>query len=122
MWLLRILRRAVLVLAVLGVLLTILAVATPQGRAAAKTGGFVFQVLPAIPVKPLEWFTAAPIKEEVFFPQSQGEGVADLYRPRGTGKRANCLFSQKLVSEACARRLLVVNSNNDSPTQIDFAK
>ena len=88
MWLLRILKRAALVLAVLGVLVTILAVATPQGRAAAKTGGFVLQVLPAIPVKPLELFTAAPIKEEVIFPQSQGEGVADLYRPRGTGKRA----------------------------------
>ena len=76
---LRIPKRAVLALAILGMLLTVLAVATPQGRTAAKTGGFVFQVLPAIPVKPLEWFTASPIKEEVFFPQSQGEGVADLY-------------------------------------------
>ena len=81
-----------MVLAVLGVLLTILAVATPQGRTAAKTGGFVFLVLPAIPVKPLEWFTASPIKEEVFLPQSQGQVVADLYRPRGTGKRAAVLL------------------------------
>ena len=92
MRLLRVLKRAVLVLAVLGVLLTILAVATPQGRTAAKTGGFVFQVLPDIPVKPLEWFTADPIEEEVFYPQGQGEGVADLYRPRGTGKRAAVLL------------------------------
>jgi dienelactone hydrolase len=86
------LRRTALALAVLGVLLTIFAVATPQGRTAAKTGGFVFQVLPAFPVKPLEWFTESPIKEEVFFPQAQGEGVADLYRPRGTDRRAAVLL------------------------------
>ena len=90
--LLKMLRRSALVLAVLGVLLTIFAVATPQGRTAAKTGGFVFQVLPAIPVKPLEWFTASPIKEEVFFPQAQGKGVADLYRPRGRDTRAAVLL------------------------------
>ena len=84
--------RTALVLAVLGVLLTILVVATPQGRTAAKTGGFVFQVLPAISVKPLEWFTGSPIREEVFFPQAQGEGVADLYRHRGTNRRAAVLL------------------------------
>jgi len=84
--------RTALVLAVLGVFLTILGVATPQGRTAAKTGGFVFQVLPAIPVKPLEWFTGSPIREEVFFLQAQGEGVADLYRQRGTNRRAAVLL------------------------------
>ena len=84
--------RTALVLAVLGVLLAILVVATPQGRTAAKTGGFVLQVLPAISMKPLEWFTESPIREEVFFPQAQGEGVADLYRHRGTNRRAAVLL------------------------------
>ena len=88
----RTLKRIFLALIVFGVLLVIVGMATPQGRTAAKTGGFVFQVLPDIPVKPLEWFTARPIKVEVFFPQSQGEGVADLYRPRGTGRRAAVLL------------------------------
>ncbi|MBI4282608.1 MAG: hypothetical protein HY672_03875 [Chloroflexi bacterium] len=92
MRLLRIVRRAVVGVAVVGVVLTVVAVATPQGRTVAKTGGFVFQVLPNVPVKPLEWFTASPVKEEVFFPQGQGQGVADLYRPSGTGRRAAVLL------------------------------
>ena len=89
---LKFLRRTALVLAVLSVLLTVLAVTNPQGRTAAKAGGFILQVIPVIPVKPLEWFTGRPIKEEVFFPQAQGQGVADLYRPGGIGKRAAVLL------------------------------
>ncbi len=89
---LKFLRRTALVLAVLSVLLTVLAVTNPQGRTAAKAGGFILQVIPAIPMKPLEWFTGRPIKEEVFFPQAQGQGVADLYRPGGIGERAAVLL------------------------------
>ena len=86
--LLQLTRRIALAMLVLGAVLAILTAATPQGRTAAKTGGFVFQVLPGIPVKPLEWFTAGPIKEEVFFPQARGQGVAEIYRPKGSGQRA----------------------------------
>ena len=71
-----ILGRAALALAVIGALMVVFAVVTPQGRTAAKTAGLVFQVLPAIPAKPLEWYTADPLREEVSFPQAQGEGVA----------------------------------------------
>ena len=88
----KMLKRIVLVLTGIGVLLVIATIVTPQGRTAAKTGGFVFQVVPAIPVKPLEWFTPTPIKEEVYFSQAQGAGVADLYRPDGPGKRAAVLL------------------------------
>ena len=89
---LRVLRRAAIALAVLVAILAVLAVVTPQGRTAAKTGGFIFQVLPGIPVKPLEWFTARPIKETVVFPQAQGEGEADVYRPGGAGRHAAVLL------------------------------
>jgi acetyl esterase/lipase len=89
---LRILRRTALALVVLIAILTALVITTPQGRTAAKTGGFIFQVLPPFPVKPLEWFTASPVKDRVVFPQAQGEGEADVYRPRGAGKRAAVLL------------------------------
>ena len=89
----KILGRAALALALLGALMAVFAVATPQGRTAAKTTGLVFQVLPAIPVKPLEWYTADPLREEVSFPQAQGEGVADIYRHRNRdGQAAVLLF------------------------------
>ncbi|MQF49155.1 hypothetical protein FIM08_04600 [SAR202 cluster bacterium AC-647-N09_OGT_505m] len=52
----------------------------------------MLQMFPAIPVKPLEWFTSGPIREEVLFPQSQGEGVAHMYRPSGKGKWAAVLL------------------------------
>jgi hypothetical protein len=46
-------------LALLGILLLlmVLTAATPQGRTVFSAALFVTQVVPAIPVKPLEWFT-----------------------------------------------------------------
>ena len=78
--------------AVLVALTLVLAVVTPQGRTAAKTGGFIFQVLPVVPVKPLAWFTSGPTRHEVLFPQSLGEGLADVYRPAGDGRHAAVLL------------------------------
>lgn len=92
MRLIRILKRCGLLLVTASLLLTILAIATSQGRAAVKTGAFVLQVLPDAPVKPLTWFTAKPIKEEITFPRGQGEGMADLYIPHGTGARGAMLL------------------------------
>ncbi len=73
-------------------LLLLLAVVTPQGRTAAKTGGFIMQVLPMVPVKPLAWFTDGPSRNEVLFPQAVGEGLADVYRPAGDGPHAAVLL------------------------------
>ena len=90
--LIRILKRCGLLFVITSLFLTIVAVATPQGRAAVKTGAFVSQVLPSAPIKPLTWVTAPPLKKEVTFPRSQGEGVADLYIPHGTGARGAMLL------------------------------
>ena len=58
--------------------------ASHQGRASVKTVMFIPHVFDA-PVKPLEWFTPAPIKERVSFPIPTGAGVGDIYRPPGDG-------------------------------------
>ena len=73
-------------------LLLALMIVTPQGRTAAKTGGFIMQVLPVAPVKPLTWFTGGPTRHEALFPQAVGEGVADVYRPAGDGPHAAVLL------------------------------
>ena len=79
-------------MAALAALSFVLIVATPQGRTAAKTGGFIFQVLPSVPVKPLAWFTRGPTRHEALFPQASGEGLADVYRPAGDGRHAAVLL------------------------------
>ena len=81
-----------MVAAALFALTLVLMVVTPQGRTAAKTGGFIFQVLPVVPVKPLTWFTSGPTRHEVLFPQALGEGLADVYRPAGDGQHAAVLL------------------------------
>jgi hypothetical protein len=74
-------------LALLGILLLlmVLTAATPQGRTVFSAALFVTQVVPAIPVKPLEWFTRPSVHERVLPEESGLEGMVDLYRPRGDG-------------------------------------
>ena len=85
-------RVALTTLAVLAVVSMII-IASPQGRAAMKTVLFISQVTPTIPVKPQQWFTRAPSVEEINFPRADGLGSADLYRPAGTGTHgAGLLF------------------------------
>ena len=66
--------------------------ATPQGRAAARAFGFVAQVLPAVPVKPAEWFAADPERIRIAYPLSNGSGDADLYLPAGGGEHSAVLL------------------------------
>lgn len=61
----------------------ILTAALPQGRTAVRTLLFLPQVVPSVPVKPLEWLTGKPSHIEVEFPTSNGVGWADLYMPAG---------------------------------------
>ena len=74
------------------ILVLAIAIATPQGRSALKTVGFVFQVIPSIPVKPLGVFSSQPVREEVTFKQSTGSGVADIYRPDNDKENAAVLL------------------------------
>ena len=53
---------------------------TPQARAAIRAIGFVPQVLPAVPVKPAEWFTDEPERREITYPLGDGStGVASKF-------------------------------------------
>ncbi|MBH43078.1 MAG: hypothetical protein CL787_06165 [Chloroflexi bacterium] len=74
------------------ILVLAIAIATPQGRSALKTVGFVFQVIPSIPVKPLALFSSEPIREEVNFPQTSTDGTADIYRPDNDKQNAAVLL------------------------------
>ena len=59
----------------------------PQPRAAVKSFLFVTQFLP-LPLKPQEWLTPEPVREEVALPLANGEGSAYIYRLPGSKKRA----------------------------------
>ena len=86
------LRRLLIALGVLTVLFVLLLAVTPQGRAAVRTALFVPQVLPAIPLKPQEWFTQDPVWQHVEFPTARGQGSADLILPGGSGEHSAVLF------------------------------
>ena len=58
----------------------------PQGQDIMASVLFVMQTLP-IPVKPQEWFTSDPIREEVTYPLASGMGTADIYRSPGDDVR-----------------------------------
>ncbi|MCH7786883.1 MAG: hypothetical protein IIC22_05170 [Chloroflexi bacterium] len=78
---LRILRRALIVVGLLVLSFVILVAATPQGRAGVRTALLIPQLLPGIPIKPQEWVVGDPTRREVTYPLSSGSGVADLYVP-----------------------------------------
>ena len=89
---LRIVRRALVALAVLFLVLVIVTAVTPQGRTAFQTLLFLPQVLPSFPIKPQEWVTGKPVKYEIEFQLAQGVGSADLYVPSGSGEHPAVLF------------------------------
>ena len=66
---------------------------TPQVKTTLRSVGFVAQVLPTVPVKPSEWFTATPERREISYPLDDGStGIADLYIPAGGGEHSALLF------------------------------
>ena len=82
--------RAVFV-ALLPLFVALLILPWPKGpRSFVKTLLFVTQVLP-LPAKPLQWLTRSPVREELTYPVSQGDGSGDLYRPAGDKKRAGVM-------------------------------
>ena len=95
MW--RLIRRTLIVVALVVSTLSLLVASTPQGRAAVRTVLFIPQVLPAIPVKPQQWVTRAPVHEEIEFPIAGGVGTADLYLPAGSGTHSAVLFFMGVV-------------------------
>ena len=89
-------RRCIMLIVSRGVgaltVILVLVVATPQGRTAVETALFIPQIIPTIPVKPQEWVSRAPIRQEVEFPTQDGIGVADLYSQPGDEKRGSVLL------------------------------
>ena len=95
--LLNIFKFALVFIFIVIVAISLLAFLTPQGKTSLKTILFIPQVLPSIPVRPLEWFGSAPIVKEVSYPLANGIGIADVYRPSGDGRYSAVLFSQGVV-------------------------
>ncbi len=90
-------RRALIGLAAVVLVLALLIVLTPQGRAAFRAALFIPEVLPDLAVKPQSWFSREPVLEEVAFETAAGPGVADIYRPGGDGKHGAVVFFQGVV-------------------------
>ena len=88
----RLLRRLTLVAGAAVVLLALLTAVTPHGRAAVRTALFIPQVLPTIPIKPQQWVARDPEWREVRFPTADGEGLAYLTLPGGSGKHSAVMF------------------------------
>lgn len=87
--------RAVFGLAIAVVALVFFVTATPWGRTGFHTVLFVSQIL-ELGVKPQGWFTGQPVRQEVTYPQANGDGVADIYRiadePGAPGRAAVLIF------------------------------
>ena len=85
-------RRLALAAFVVLTALVIAATLTPQGKTAVRTARFVATIL-EFPVNIPSFFTSAPVREELTYPQSNGTGVADVYRvPGDDGKAAVLIF------------------------------
>ena len=85
------LRRLALAAFVVLVALVIFATLTPQGKTTTRTIRFVATVL-EFPVNIPSVFTSDPVREELMYPQSNGTGVADVYRVQGSGRKAAVLI------------------------------
>ena len=86
------LRRIGIVLGLLVLFLVLFCTQTRPGRTGFKTLLLVPQLLPAVPVNPLEWFTRSPEQREVTFATASGSGVADVYRIPDGRERAGILL------------------------------
>ncbi|MCH7482080.1 MAG: dienelactone hydrolase family protein [Chloroflexi bacterium] len=84
----RLLKRVGLGLLAALAVLSLVAVVTPQGRASAKTAGFVLQVVPGFPIQPLGWFTQEPVRTAVEYSAGTRSVEADIYRIPDRKQRA----------------------------------
>ena len=89
-------RNSIKICLLMVILLGIL-VLTPQGKASIKAALFIPQILPAIPVKPLEYLSGTPIRQEITFTSSQGISEADIYLPSGDGVHPAVVFFMGIV-------------------------
>ena len=71
---------------------------TPIGRVATKTTLFVTQIIPNLPVRPLELISKTPSRQQISFKTSNGEmASADLYLPSGNDRNPAVIFFMGVV-------------------------
>ena len=80
------------------VTILLLTTSTLQGRAFVKSALFIPQVLPDIPVRPLEYVTKTPIREKITFTTLDADKAsADLYLPKGENSHPAVVFFMGVV-------------------------
>ena len=80
------------------VTILLLTTSTLQGRAFVKSALFIPQVLPDIPVRPLEYLTKTPIREKITFTTLDADKAsADLYLPKGENSHPAVVFFMGVV-------------------------
>ena len=80
------------------VTILLLTTSTLQGRAFVKSALFIPQVLPDIPVRPLEYLTKTPIREKITFTTLDADKAsADLYLPNGENSHPAVVFFMGVV-------------------------
>ena len=80
------------------VTILLLTTSTLQGRAFVKSALFIPQVLPDIPVRPLEYVTKTPIREKITFTTlAADKASADLYLPKGENSHPAVVFFMGVV-------------------------
>ena len=80
------------------VTILLLTTSTLQGRAFVKSALFIPQVLPDIPVRPLEYVTKTPIREKITFTTLDADKAsADLYLPKGDNSHPAVVFFMGVV-------------------------
>ena len=79
------------------IFLVVLLLITPQARASIKAALFIPQILPAIPIKPLEYVSGTPTRLEITFESSKGFSEADIYLPSGNGIHPGVVFFMGIV-------------------------
>ena len=73
-------------------------ISTPLGRVATKTALFVTQIIPNLPVRPLELISKTPSRQQISFKTSNGEmASADLYLPSGNDRNPAVIFFMGVV-------------------------
>ena len=79
------------------IILMVILVLSPQGKASIKAVLFIPQILPDIPVKPLEYLCGTPIRQEIVFTSSVGISEGDIYLPSGDGVHPGVVFFMGIV-------------------------
>ena len=80
------------------VTILLLTTSTLQGRAFVKSALFIPQVLPNIPVRPLEYVTKTPVREKITFTTLDADKAsADLYLPKGENSHPAVVFFMGVV-------------------------